>query len=148
MAKETKHIWTELKLTWVLFPCRDRMMLTATAISRAMATLKTLGSTVHPLWWSPRTGRCTWPTSETSASGPYDGTGPLLVCLGSASIPGIIIRLCSLLDFLCAAHRLAGLGSHLLWGGVSSLPGALRLWFQRHPPVHHVTGHRGLQVQL
>lgn len=148
MAKETKHIGTELKRTCVSFPCRDRMTLTATAISRAMATLKTLGSTVRPRWWSPRTGRCTWPTSETYGSGPFDGTGPLLVCLGSASISVIIIGLCPLLDFLPAAHRLAGFRSHLLRGGVSGLPGALRLWFQRHPPVHHVAGHRGLQVQL
>lgn len=123
------------------------MTLTATAISRATATLKTLGSTVRPLWWSPRTGRCTWPTSETSGSGPYDGTGPLLVRLGGASISAAVIRL-PVLTSCCAARRLAGLGSHLLRGGVSGLPGALRLRLQRHPPVHHVAGHRGLQVQL
>lgn len=60
----------------------------------------------------------------------------------------MIFILRSVLDFLSAARRLAGFGSDLLRGGVSGLPGALRLWLQWHPPVHHVTGHRGLQVQL
>lgn len=84
------------------------MTLTATAISRAMATLKTLDSTVRPRWWSPRTGRCTWPTLETYGSGPFDGTGPLLVCLGSASISAIITRLgCCLTSCLLLTGSLA-----------------------------------------
>lgn len=130
-----------------LLPLSRRTTPTVTVISQKPATPKTPGSTVPPRWPCLRMGRSSSPTWETSAYGRFSKIDRLPVgvkptkkkdwrghCFGLTATP--------------RASRFAPVRPRVLWSGLSHLPGALRLWRERHSSVHHVARHRRLYVQL